>query len=421
MLASANFTSLLRARRRSLLAVEDSDLGVYVHVPFCERVCPYCDFAVVAARPLAEEQERSYVDALLQELALRRTDFDRLPLQSIYLGGGTPSLLEPRSVARIIAAIRSSFPPCPDRLDGPEVTLEVNPSSVERERLPDFLEAGVNRLSVGIQSFDDGVLKRLGRAHRAEEGRLTLRAARDAGFENISIDILYGVPGQSPGDLTRDLDEVVEFAPEHVSAYELSIEVGTPFATAVARGQLTRPSEDDSIHMFELVPARLAAAWITLYELSNLARAGLESVHNRRYWQRWPVLGLGVGAWSTEPRSPEAPYGARRSNVRSVSEYLTRIREDRSPLAEPLECFDAETARGEAIFLALRMAEGLSAKRFVAEFGSPPREFFACEIERFTGQGLLVETPGGDLRLTPRGRLVSDTVFEAFVSGGATR
>jgi len=400
----------------------DRDVGVYLHVPFCERICPYCDFAVVAARSLAPEREDRYVAALLRELEARRPAFEGLGLASIYLGGGTPSLLRPASVARLVEAVRRAFvaPPGGPGGDGrgdraPEITLEVNPSTVERERLPGFRAAGVSRLSLGLQSLDDGVLKRLGRAHRGEEGRATLRAAREAGFANVSVDVIFGVPGQDPEGFARDLDEVASFGPEHVSAYELTLEPGTPYTRAVERGRLRRPPEDALLRMHEAIPERLGRVGLVPYEISSLARPGRESVHNRRYWERRPVLGLGMGAWSTQPRGPRAPHGARRANVRELATYLERVEAGTSAAAGPPEVLAPETARAEAVFLALRTAEGLRAREFAAEFGAPPRRFFAEAIEGLARAELLRESPAGDLRLTPRGRLLADTVSAEFL------
>ena len=401
----------------------DPDLGVYVHVPFCERVCPYCDFAVVAARPLTRQSEDRYVAALLAELALRGERFAGRRLASIYLGGGTPSLLEPDSVARILESLRGALAlkgqptgSC-EAEDGAalEVTLEVNPSSLERERLPAFLAAGVNRLSIGVQSFDDAVLRRLGRAHRASEARQTLAAARRAGFRNISLDLIFGAPGGSRSQVERDLDETLDFAPEHVSGYQLTVEAGTPFALADERGQLGLPDQDDSAGLLEMLEERLAGAGLARYEISNYARPGFESRHNQRYWTRRAVLGLGMGAWSCEPTRPGAPHGARSVNFRQLDEYLRELEGGRFATAES-EILDTRTARGEAVFLALRRTVGLRAADFVAEFGAPPRAFFAEEIDRFVAGGLLAENrTSGDLALTARGRMLADSVFEAFV------
>ncbi|MEE8474804.1 MAG: radical SAM family heme chaperone HemW [Myxococcota bacterium] len=393
----------------------DATVGVYVHVPFCERVCPYCDFAVVAARSLGRAQETDYVDAVLLELERRMPVFGGRSLASLYLGGGTPSLLQPASVARIVSAVSSAFPAATD--SRVEVTLEVNPSTLERSRLPGFREAGVNRVSLGVQSFDDEVLRRLGRAHGGDEGRRSLSACRAAGFDAISLDLIFAAPAQTLALFERDLAEVVAFGPEHVSTYELTIEAGTPFAAAEARGQLAVPNDPDermdrSLAMMEVAEERLQKAGFRRYEISSYARPGFEAVHNRRYWQRRPVLGLGMGAFSTEPICRETPFGSRRANTRNLESYLTGMGADPGAV----EVLDARNARGEAVFLALRAAEGLDAALFAEEFGAPPRSYWGSAISTLVADGLLEERTGpGDLRLTQRGRRVSDSVFAYFV------
>jgi oxygen-independent coproporphyrinogen-3 oxidase len=490
--------------------VRDSTVGVYVHIPFCERVCPYCDFAVIATPELPADQEARYVDALLRELASRKAvyqdaiavnpgptatsqdpstassrdpdaapsqapntvpirdpdaassqdpdaapsrdanaapsrdpnaarsqdadaassqdpgaspsrDFSAAPsrnpdgmgrrLASVYLGGGTPALLAPESLAKIVDGIRAAF-----SVDGPvEITLEVNPSTLERDRLPEFRALGVNRVSVGVQSFDDAVLKCLGRAHRVEEAHQTLAACRAAGFQAISLDLIFAAPGQRLAGVEADIARALEFGPDHVSTYELTIESGTPFALAASRGQLSLPDEDEAIAMMETLEDRLRVGGFVRYEISNYARPGFQAVHNRRYWERQPVLGLGVGAFSTEPRSAAAPFGARRSNVRDLRTYLDRIAQRRPTAAGPTEVFDADTARGEAAFLGLRGSRGLLAVEFESEFGQPPRVFFGPVIDRLIESGLLDEAASGDLRLSARGRLLADSVFAEFV------
>jgi oxygen-independent coproporphyrinogen-3 oxidase len=393
--------------------VGEGSLGVYVHVPFCDRVCPYCDFAVVGGGVSPELEER-YLAALERELLLRAPAWSGRQLASLYLGGGTPSLLRAASVARIADRIEARFPAVPG---GYELTLEVNPSTLERRRLPEFRRAGVSRLSVGVQSFDDGVLRRLGRAHRAGEARASLAAAREAGFDNVSIDLMFAAPGQSLAQVEADLRETAAFAPEHVSAYELVVEAGTPFALAEERGQLSRVDSDEAADMVLAIDDALARIGVLRYELTNYARPGRESVHNRRYWRREPVLGLGVGAWSCEPPREGAPYGGRSRNTRSLSSYLQGLEggEGGGAASREVEVHDAETARAESVFLALRTREGLEAARFEEWFGGPPRAFFGSEISRLRADGLLEETEAGDLRLTPRGRMLSDLVSQSFV------
>jgi oxygen-independent coproporphyrinogen-3 oxidase len=291
----------------------------------------------------------------------------------------------------------------------------VNPSTLERSRLPAFREAGVDRLSVGVQSFDDLTLRRLGRAHRASEAHATLREARAAGFANLSIDLIFGVPDQDPDRFRRDLESAIAFAPDHVSVYGLSVEAGTPYATAIERGRLALPEEDEVVAMMLELRERLERAGIQQYEVSNFARPGFESVHNRRYWERQPVLGLGMAAWSTDPPGPETPHGVRRTNCRGLDAYLERIESGLLGGDEPPEILDSRTARGEAAFLALRTTRGLAAEAFEAEFGVSLREVFGPAIEELAGAGLLEENGRGDLRLTPAGWLLSDSVFERFV------
>ncbi|MBB82706.1 MAG: coproporphyrinogen III oxidase [Deltaproteobacteria bacterium] len=390
---------------------DDGRVGVYVHLPWCERVCPYCDFAVLAARPLDPGVEDRYVEDLRTELAARAPAFGDRPLASLYLGGGTPALFRPESIARLVDAVTATFPA---DASAPEITLELNPSTVERERLPAFRAAGVNRLSIGIQSFDDGLLKRLGRAHRAVVAEETLAAARRAGFDDLSVDLIFAGPDQSAADLDRDLDRVIAFGPEHVSTYELTFESETPFGRAVSAGRMTPPDEELAAGMIEQVEARLEGAGYRRYEVSSYARPGRRARHNARYWQRQAVLGLGMGAHSTEVRTPARPHGARRANPRDLSAWQAALARDPAEAGEE-EGLEVAVARGEAIFLGLRQIEGVAAQAFAEEFGAPPRAFFAEEIDRLVRVEWLVEGEGGDLRLSRAGRLLADSVGAEFV------
>jgi oxygen-independent coproporphyrinogen-3 oxidase len=395
---------------------DDGRVGVYLHLPFCERICPYCDFAVALAPTLEPEREARYVEALCLELAARRQDFEGRALASIYFGGGTPSLFRPESIRTLLDAIHASFPSS-EPAGEVETTLELNPSTVEQARLPGFRAAGINRLSIGVQSFDDVQLKRLGRAHRAVVARQTLAAARSAGFDNLSIDLIFAGPSQSCSDLDRDLDELLGWEPEHISTYELTFEPETPFGRALADGKMQACDEDRAAEMILQIESRLEAAGFERYEISNYARRGMRSEHNARYWQRQAVLGLGMGAHSTEARSRDRPHGARRANSRTLDEWFTKI--EASPgRAGDEEVLSAATARGEAVFLALRQRAGLSARRFEAEFGGPPRDFFSAEIDGLISRGWLSEgePSESDLRLTDSGRLMADSVAAEFVS-----
>jgi len=388
--------------------VPEPDVGVYVHVPFCERICPYCDFAVIRARPLSPDSESAYLETLCTELHARVGAFEGRQLSSVYLGGGTPSLLQARSVERILDEIRGAFPGDPE-----EITIEVNPSSLETERLPDFRAAGIDRVSLGAQSFDDTTLRRLGRGHRASEVRRSFEACRAAGFANVSLDLIVAAPGQTLAEVEADLLAALACAPEHLSVYELTLEPGTPFGKAAARGRLERPGEEEAVAMLECVEARVCAAGYERYEISSYARPGYRAVHNRRYWQRLPVLGLGMGAVSSDPPSARHRFGLRRSNPREMAPYREGVSAGNEGSAH-VEVLGAREARAEAVFLALRTREGLDVERFEGEFGAPPRHFFALELDRLTTDGLLEEAPDA-LRLTPRGRMLSDSVFASFL------
>lgn len=395
-----------------------ASVGVYIHIPFCERICPYCDFAVEAVGRVGHsdgpfaDRESAYVDALLAELELRADRFSGHELASLYFGGGTPSLLRPDLLARLRTRVEAAFA-VPEA--GIEITLEVNPSTLERERLPALhTEAGINRLSVGVQSFDDTFLKALGRAHRAGESRHTLEAARAAGFENLSLDLIFAGLHQTPAMLEYDLDQAVAFGPEHISTYELVMEPRTPFGRAAERGQLPGFGEDEAADMVERIEERLSEGGYQRYELTNYALPGHASRHNRRYWRRQPVLGLGVGAHSLEPTSPECPFGKRTSNPRVRASWQASVTAGIVAVAEE-EVLDRTAALGEAMFLGLRCQEGVDRTRFASEFGHPPEHYFAEAIARLTASGWLDDTPSGGLRLTPKGRMLADQVCAEFV------
>jgi len=379
-------------------------------VPFCERVCPYCDFAVVARRVIDPAEEARLVTALQTELRARAPAYAGRSLATIYFGGGTPSLLRPASIAGLIEAVRGQWNPDGEPL---EITLELNPSTVERERLPAFRDAGVDRLSIGVQSFDDESLHRLGRAHRVDEAHRTLEAARSAGFTNLSLDLIFGVPSQDLAGVRKDVREALAYRPEHVSAYGLTVEEGTPYATAVARGQLQPADDETGAAMMEAVSADLGAGGLERYEISSYARPGYQARHNRRYWRREPVLGIGVGAHSSESPGSGTPFGARRANERQLAAWLARIEGGGGAGPPQFEALSEPEARSEAGFLGLRTQPGLNRRRFEAEFGLLPEVCWPA-LQELREAGLLEEADGA-WRLTQRGWLLSDTVFERLV------
>ena len=387
--------------------MSEPDVGVYVHVPFCERICPYCDFAVLRARPLSPERETDYVEALCAELKARSAAFEGRRLASIYLGGGTPSLLRAHSVERLLDAVRGAFRGSPE-----EITLEVNPSTLETQRLPGFRAAGVDRISLGVQSFDDTTLRRLGRAHRSPAVYRSFEACREAGFSNVSLDLILAAPGQRLAGVEADLEAALACGPEHLSVYELTLEPATPFGTLSGKAAVQQ-DEEAAVAMLECAEAMLGEAGYERYEISSYARPGREALHNRRYWRRLPVLGLGVGAVSSDPPDGRHPYGLRRSNPRELASYLEGVAGGEDGGVQ-VEVLGPREARAEAVFLALRTNAGLDVERFELEFGALPEHFFARELRELLAAGLLEEVSGA-LRLTSRGRMLSDSVAARFV------
>ncbi len=378
------------------------DLGVYVHVPFCERICPYCDFAVEATR-LDSPLEAEFVDLLLRELELARSSYARLlegrELATVYLGGGTPSLMQPGSVERLLAALEHAFGSRPG-----EVTLELNPGRVETARIPGFRDAGVTRLSVGLQSLHDATLKRLGRAHSADEARAGLEACLAAGFPSLSADLIYAAPGQGEDELMADVDWLLDARVPHISAYALTIEPDTPFARADARGQLATPDEDTALRMYRRLRGVLDSAGLRQYEISIFSRPRHRSRHNHRYWLRQSVLGLGPSAASLLGET-------RFQNPRARPAWAKAIGEGQLPVPEQLA--DRESRR-ETLWLGLRRLDGVSRAAWMRRFGVAPESAFPAELRELRELGLVADR-AGRLRLTERGILFADEVLLRFV------
>jgi oxygen-independent coproporphyrinogen-3 oxidase len=378
---------------------------LYVHVPFCRLVCAYCDFVTVGGR--ARDIPR-YVAALLAEMALRPAPGT---LRTIYFGGGTPSLLAPEQVAAVIRAARDRW----DATDLEEVTLEANPSERERPDWAALRQAGVTRLSLGVQSLRDAELEALARGHSAREAVDALTAARLAGFQSVSIDLIYGIPGQSLDDWRGGLQRAVELAPDHVSCYALQLAMAPDEWSAPPRpGALRwrsrmaeRQDDDLASRQYQLAEEVLAAAGYRHYELSSWALPGLESRHNQAYWWRRPYTGIGAGAHSYDGAT-------RRSwNRRDLDAYLADAEGGRRPVADAEELGEANRAF-EAIALGLRTLDGVSRRAFRAEFGRDPLHRFADAARQGQADGLL-ELAGDRLRLTPRGRLFASEACLLFL------
>jgi oxygen-independent coproporphyrinogen-3 oxidase len=374
-----------------------TDLSLYLHIPFCRRRCGYCSFVTFAGLEPAVEP---YTRALAEELRLtRRTG---TAVKSIYFGGGTPSLLPAAAVSRLLGNISELYSIDPDA----EITLEANPGTIDGEYLAEIRAAGVNRLSVGIQSLTDGDLAFLGRLHNVAEARRLIQLSRAAGFDNLSADFIYGLPGRRLPDWDRILNAIVELGVEHLSLYGLTLEPETPLGTAAGRGEFTPATSDEAASEYELASEKLAAAGYRQYEISNWARLGRESRHNTVYWLGGDYLGAGVGAHSFIS-------GQRIANTSDFGQYMTALGEGYLPPRET-EAIDPSTALAEAIILGLRLTEGVSINDIKRRFSIDLCDRFTTQIAELTAYGL-VETLAGRLRLTPKGRLLGNEVFIRFL------
>jgi oxygen-independent coproporphyrinogen-3 oxidase len=382
--------------------------SLYVHLPYCIKKCPYCDFNVHVAPVLPEQQ---YTAALITELEsyASSSDWHRRSLQSIFFGGGTPSMFAPGSIGRIIERA--------DRLfsfeEKIEISLEANPDQDDCARLPGFRSCGVNRISVGAQSFDPRLLKYLGRLHTADDTRRALHAAREAGYESISLDLIYAIPSQSLADLETDLIAALSFESHHLSAYNLTFEDETPFGKDYRSGSIQSLPEDTEIAMARLIEETLAAHGLDRYEISNYAKPGFQSRHNKNYWRGGDYLGIGAGAHSyKQVANNDMVWGQRWQNEKSPLRYMQRATQA-GKAASGHEDLDRSRAIGEFMFMGLRMLEGISVLEFSRRFGDPPEIFYPV-IGDFIDGGLMEKT-GERLHLTPSGLLVANSIFVHFV------
>ena len=396
----------------------DAAIALYVHIPFCETKCPYCDFNTYAA---IEPLMPSYCAALRAEIALWGGLMaggvgDARRVSSVFFGGGTPSYLPAEQIARVMGAIRSAFSVLPDA----EITLEANPGDFTPAKLATYLDCGINRLSIGVQSFDDGLLALLGRRHSAADAEDAYRMAADAGFGNISVDLMYGLPRQRLDQWQSTLDRALELAPPHMSMYCLTLEGGTPMERRVADGRMPEPDADLAADMYVLAQDAMRRAGYRHYEISNWALPGKRSRHNLAYWRNLPYLGVGPGAHSHM-------WGRRFANIRSPREYVRLMRSDVAPAsdADPddviravpvvgeFERIDPPLEMAETLMMGLRLDEGISVAGFRERFGVTPAERYPDAIAELTAQGLL-QARDGALALTARGRMVANAVVSRF-------
>jgi oxygen-independent coproporphyrinogen-3 oxidase len=373
------------------------DIALYIHVPFCRRKCPYCSFVSYDYRgadiPL-------YLSALKKELK-QRAGGERI--RSIFFGGGTPSLLPAKDIGDLLSLINTLF-----ILDeAAEITIEANPGTIDEAFLAAIRNLGVNRLSLGVQSLNDRELVLLGRIHTAAEARDAVRFARGAGFDNLSLDLIYGLPGQTLSDWQHSLDDALALATEHLSLYALTLEEDTPMWTAIQEGFLPGIDPDLSADQYELAEDSLAAHGYSHYEISNWARPGRECRHNLTYWRNLPYFGAGVAAHSCMD-------GRRFANTKNLDKYLAYYSGKKSPLPELDEEIGPELELAETVILGLRLGEGINANDIQSRFGIDILAHYRRQVEEMAEAGLL-EQADGHIRLTRRGRLLSNEVFWRFL------
>lgn len=373
-------------------------LALYVHWPFCVSKCPYCDFNSHVRSSIDQDEWR---EALLTELAYEASLLSACTLTSIFFGGGTPSLMEPSTVAAVINAARQHW----DSADDVEITLEANPNSVEAARFAGLAAAGVNRLSLGLQSFDDASLAFLGRAHSADEGQKALDIAQKH-FPRVSFDLIYALPGESEAGWSATLDRALAKGTSHLSLYQLTIEPGTRFASMVAKREFEPLDGDTAAGLYELTAERTAEAGIPAYEISNHARPGQESRHNLTYWRYGDYVGVGPGAHGRR-------LGRRTVRHRKPENFLSGLRRNGHGMAEE-EALSAREAADEALVMGLRLSEGIDAQALSQRFGTAVID--DDRVERLVASGHL-ERDASHLRTTPTGRLLLDHVLAEIAAG----
>lgn len=384
--------------------------GIYIHIPFCERKCTYCNFNTT---DFFGELAEQYIHAVAREITYwgeQLTQGTESPrVDSIFFGGGTPSIIESGQLAGLVTACRAAFDVDADS----EITIEINPGSFSGPKVDGWLVAGINRASVGVQSFIDRELVSLSRTHTAADARRTLDMLREAGFKNISLDLIAGLPEQSLQDWEFNLLEALAIRPEHLSLYLLEVKEGTQLYGQIKRGLRPRPDDDLTAEMYRMICDATGKAGYEQYEISNFARvsegeqvSSLRSRHNLKYWTGAPFYGVGCGAHSYDGR-------ARWVNVLKTETYIERVASEGHAIAERHELSEQDRA-AEALFMGLRLREGISLDEFHSEYGVDVIERFSADFPRLADAGL-IEKNGGRLTLTAAGRLLSNEVFVSFV------
>lgn len=372
--------------------------GIYIHIPFCKQRCRYCAFYSTTLHSM----HSSYTAALCRELQLRKEYAGGEAIETIYFGGGTPSLLTEEHLASILKSIHHNYRIAPE----PEITIECNPDDLTPAYTAMLARQGFNRISMGVQSFSDEQLQKLGRRHTAEGARQAVSNARAAGFRNISIDLMFALPGSTPEQWAADLQSAIALHPEHLSAYNLTYEEGTPLYHALQRGDITELSEEENITQFNMLIEAMNGAGYRHYEISNFALPDHESRHNSSYWHDVPYIGCGAGAHSYDGTS-------RGWNIADVAQYIKGVNNN-TPVFE-VEQLTTEERYNDAMLTRLRTADGVPTLWVKEKFGNTLYNYMMRAARKEIACGNLQERPNGNLALTPKGIFVSDAVIREFI------
>lgn len=364
-------------------------LAIYVHIPFCKQKCKYCDFTSFQDK---EDKIGTYVDALIKEIISYKEKTKNYVVTSVYFGGGTPSFIDVKFIEKIFNSIKENY----TLADDLEVTIEANPGTINLEKLKKYREIGFNRISFGVQAYQDRLLKEIGRVHSANDAIKGFYMAREAGFNNISLDLMFGLPGQTIDDVRETLNKFIELNPEHISTYSLKVEEKTVFGRLYDEGKLKLPNEDEERNMYYLIKEKLKEAGYNHYEISNFAKVGFESRHNTAYWKRQEYLGFGLGASSCFEE-------VRFSNTDNFDEY---VRDFEGSIREK-EILTAEDITSEKVILGLRMLSGIDDKLICCES-------WRKSVEKLINARLII-SENGRIRLTDKGLDLANQVFVEFL------
>ena len=375
-------------------------IGLYIHIPFCLSKCPYCDFFSIVSND--EELKRRYISALINEIEIYGRKIKDVELISIYVGGGTPTVLEGEQLSEILSSCFNNFPVA----EKAEITIEVNPGTIYGDKISELLQAGVNRISIGGQSFNDRVLKKIGRTHSKEDIIKTYQLARCAGLKNINVDLMFGLPGLSKKEFEKTLKELLVLRPEHISLYALTIEPDTPFYEFVESGRIRLPSDGFCSELFVSAIDLFSENGYEHYEISNFAIPGKRCIHNELYWKNKSYLGIGAGATSYLDNK-------RYQNYRDLEQYINLLENGILPIRYQ-EILPLKERMAETIILRLRLMEGLNRYDFRREFQIPVEKIFYMPLQTLLEQGLL-EDNGTNYLLTKKGILLANNVFIQFL------